>query len=280
MNQSASPLPLLPPTVLYLSLLHTWTMAGDDAPQRVALVSGASGITGRHLLKALAKHGGWSIVSVARGRKELPVEDVVEADLAGPAQAVGDALRRAGVGCVTHIFHCAYLDAGDAVNEGMLQSLVEGAEAAAPDGLQHVFTMEGTKWYGQAFHVPLETPFREDQPRHLPPNFYYNLQVCGFTVGSAMSLTTSIAVYGAICKELGQALRFPGSLDAYNAVCEVCDAEMLAEGMLHLATTPACANRAFNISNGDVFRWRQAGATGGSSDRGEGVRGGSSRGGG
>jgi hypothetical protein len=43
-------------------------------------------------------------------------------------------------------------------------------------------------------------------------------------------------------------------------VCEVCDADLLADAMLHCAATPACANQAFNISNGDTFRWREVGA--------------------
>ena len=58
----------------------------------------------------------------------------------------------------------------------MLVHLVEGAEAAGAR-LEHVYCMSGTKWYGEALHVPLATPFREDQPRHIPPNFYYDQQV-------------------------------------------------------------------------------------------------------
>ena len=34
------------------------------------------------------------------------------------------------------------------------------------------------------------------------------------------------------------------------------DAGVLAEQMLWAATTPAAHNQAFNIANGDVFRWR------------------------
>lgn len=54
--------------------------------------------------------------------------------------------------------------------------------------------------------------------------------------------------------------RFPGGPATYDCVCEVCDADLLADAMLHCATTPACANQAFNISNGDTFRWRDVGA--------------------
>lgn len=50
--------------------------------------------------------------------------------------------------------------------------------------------------------------------------------------------------------------RFPGTVDAWDSLVDVTDADLLAEGMLHCATTPACANQAFNICNGDCFRWK------------------------
>jgi len=36
---------------------------------------------------------------------------------------------------------------------------------------------------------------------------------------------------------------------------ELCDADLLADAMLFTATTPAPGNQAFNINNGDLFRW-------------------------
>src|SRR5262249_39113205 len=42
----------------------------------------------------------------------------------------------------------------------------------APD-LAHVNLMHGTKWHGN--HLgPFKTPAKEDDPRHMPPNFYYD----------------------------------------------------------------------------------------------------------
>ena len=54
---------------------------------------------------------------------------------------------------ITHVYHCAYLTTGNAVedveiNMKMFKALVEGAEAAGCK-LQHVYCMEGTKWYGK-----------------------------------------------------------------------------------------------------------------------------------
>ncbi|KAL4427895.1 hypothetical protein ABPG75_001984 [Micractinium tetrahymenae] len=295
------------------------------APPNVALVTGASGITGRHLVDALLRRRqghdkdgqAWRVVTLARRDLEgLSAEDAkgvtqaggqgcwraraprvppcqqVKADLMDRA-AVEKALRDAGVageGSVTHIFHCAYIMKDEPAEESevnlrMLRSVVEAVEATGGGGsLKHVYCMEGalawrrSRWYGQQLHVPLKTPHREDDPPIPPPMFYFSLQgyleervidgaawswsalrpnpVCGFSTGSFMNITTSIAVYASVCKELGLPMRFPGGEPTYGCYIEMCDADVLAEAMVHCATTPACANRAFNVSNGDVFRWR------------------------
>lgn len=53
---------------------------------------------------------------------------------------------------------------------------------------------------------------------------------------------------------LPAACRFPGGGASYSAYIEMCDADVLAEGMIHCATTPACANRAFNV-RGSPWGW-------------------------
>jgi len=70
-----------------------------------------------------------------------------------------------------------------------------------------------------------------------------------------MSIIMVLAAYGTICKELNIPFRFPGSGKAYNCLLEVCDVEIVAKTLVWAATTKECANQAFNISNGDIFRW-------------------------
>ena len=54
----------------------------------------------------------------------------------------------------------------------MLTNVVEAVEQLSPS-LQHVSLIEGTKWY--APHLgPSKTPYKEDDPRYMPPNFYYD----------------------------------------------------------------------------------------------------------
>ena len=72
-----------------------------------------------------------------------------------------------------------------------------------------------------------------------------------------MNLAMVIAVYASISKELGLPLRFPGSSGAYHSLLEMTDADLLARATVWAATDPACANQAFNINNGDLFRWSE-----------------------
>src|SRR2546430_12503365 len=81
--------------------------------------------------------------------------------------------------------------------------------------------------------------------------------VAGFGLGNPMNLGVVLAVYAAISKELGVPLRFPGKPGAYDALLEMTDAGLLARATAWAATSPGCANQAFNINNGDLFRWRE-----------------------
>jgi nucleoside-diphosphate-sugar epimerase len=135
--------------------------------------------------------------------------------------------------------------------------------------------MQGYKVYG-AHLGPFKTPARESDPPHMPPEFNVDQQqflegrqrgkrwtwsairpsvVCGFALGKPMNLALVIAVYATMSKELGVPLRFPGKPGAYTSLIEMTDAGLLAEATVWAATTPECANQAFNINNGDLFRW-------------------------
>ncbi len=158
----------------------------------------------------------------------------------------------------------------------MLTGLVETIEKAAP-GLAHIQLMQGAKWYGVQFGAPYRTPAREDDPRHMPPNFYYDQQdwlverqrgkawnwsalrphgVWGFSIGSEMNMANAIAVYATISKHLGLPLRWPGDPRTLDVVYQITDVALLARAMLWAASAPAAANQAFNITNGDFTRVR------------------------
>jgi nucleoside-diphosphate-sugar epimerase len=242
-----------------------------------ALVAGATGVVGRYLLMHLLERGDWDVVAVSRRKPDVPGEYLhVAADLTDVADC---RIKLGALQGVTHVFYAAYLERPDAqelvaVNTDMLVNLLDAAESASP-ALQHVHLVEGTKWYGS--HLgPFKTPAKEGDPRHMPPNMYYSQQdflearqrgkawswsasrphaICGFAVGNPMNLSTVIAVYAAISRELGLPLSFPGKPGAYRALYQCTDSSLLAKAQVWMATAPNCANQAFNITNGDLIRW-------------------------
>ncbi len=244
---------------------------------RIALVAGGLGVIGRALVEELAGRSDWEVVALSRRVPDFdtPVR-YLSVDLLDPAQC---AERLAGLADVTHLFYCVLSSGPGAwdrpANRQMLVNLVEAVEAASPN-LTHVSLMQGSSYYG--FHSPGggTTPAREDDARTTSPNFYYMQEdylreraqemrwtwsaprpgaVTGFAVGNPMNLTLVIALYAAISRELGLPLRFPGSTDAYERLFEVTDAGLLARATLWAAATPVCAAEAFNVTNGDCFRW-------------------------
>ena len=76
-----------------------------------------------------------------------------------------------------------------------------------------------------------------------------------FRSGRARNLASTLGAYAAICRELGVPLDFPASAAAYSSLMEVTDAGLLGRAILWMLEAPAAANRAFNVTNGDVFRF-------------------------
>jgi nucleoside-diphosphate-sugar epimerase len=70
-----------------------------------------------------------------------------------------------------------------------------------------------------------------------------------------MNMGTTLAVYASLCKETGRPFQFPGSAAQWNGLSDVTDARVLARHLIWAATTEAARNQAFNVANGDVFRW-------------------------
>lgn len=245
---------------------------------RTALVVGPTGAVGQEIVAALARAGGWQVLGISRSRPEREAGfRHLAADLLDPS-SIAPALDAAEP--PTHVFYAARAPHGEggvedvAGNRAMLTNVVDAA-AARSDRLAHVHLVEGTKWYG--VHLgPYRTPAREDDPRHLPPNFYYDQEdalaerqrgkawtwsasrpnvVCGADPERARNLTSIIGAYASICRHLGVPLDFPGTRAGYESLTEVTEGEYLADALVWMATDPRAANAAFNITNGDAFRW-------------------------
>ena len=242
-----------------------------------ALVAGALGVTGRTLVNHLVSLGDWEVIGLSRRSPEFQTSaNYIAVDLCDRS-AVETKLR--DIGDVTHVFYSA-LYWGTSVfdevgpNLAMLTNLVETVERSSTQ-FRKVVLLEGAKWYG-AHLGPYKTPAREDDLRHMPPNFYYDQEdylktrsagkswswsalrpssICGFAVGNPMNMATVLAVYAVLSKEMGLPFRFPGTPKAYEIVLEMTDAELLAKAIVWAGTNDRCDGEAFNITNGDFNRW-------------------------
>ena len=249
--------------------------------KRTALIAGLTGIGGNHVAREL-QAAGWEVIGLSRRPpQDLPALRHIAADLLD-AQALASAL--AGI-APTHVFITTWMrqetEADNIrVNAGMVRNLLNAVAPAK--SVRHVALVTGLKHYLGPFEAYAssgtlpDTPLRESQPRLPLENFYYAQEdevfaaaerdrftwtvhrphtIIGLAVGNAMNLGTTLAVYASICKETGRPFHFPGSAAQWNGLSDVTDARMLARQLVWAADTDAARNEAFNIVNGDVFRW-------------------------
>ncbi|MFU1856211.1 SDR family oxidoreductase [Sphingobacterium sp. NGMCC 1.201703] len=246
--------------------------------KNTALIVGANGVISTNLIEHLSNLGNWDIIGLSRrgGTDHGPVR-YLAVDLLDLTDTVN---KLSPLTTVTHIFYAAYQDKDSwaALVEPNLRMLVNVITAIEPvaKSLQHVSLMQGYKVYG-AHLGPFKTPAKESDAGIMPPEFnssqlqYLQQQqigkrwtwsairpsvVGGTAPGNPMNLALLIAVYATISKKLNIPLRFPGKIGAYDSLLEMTDATLLAKATVWAATEPQAANQAFNINNGDLFRWK------------------------
>lgn len=251
-------------------------MTQTDMP-KVALVAGASGIVGSQLVKTLL-HNEWQVIGLSRQASALTDKGkMVNVDLLNAEQSA-QALKP--LSNVTHIFYSAWLNAANWTemvepNVIMLRNLVSNLENVAP--LETVSLMQGYKVYG-AHLGPFKTPARESDAG--VPGAEFNAAQLGWlknfqqgkawhwqalrpgvvgsaAPGNAMNLALSIALYASLCKAQGLPLRFPGSAHTWHSMVDHTDGSLLAEATLWAATAPEAGNQAYNVNNGDIWRWSE-----------------------
>jgi nucleoside-diphosphate-sugar epimerase len=245
------------------------------------LVTGASGLLGVAAIEKFLS-AGWQVVGVSRRKPELFSGREIEflsVDLRDRDAA------RAAFEPLTGITHIAYtalhekpeLVAGwsskDQIdtNNSMLRNVVEPI-LGSTSNFQQISILQGTKVYGVHLH-PIPIPARESDARDPHPNFFLDQEnyvrdlgakhgftytalrpqlVTGPTPG-ALNVLPAIGVYAAIQREKGEPFGFTGGP---SFVWEAADADLVADVMVWAAGSPHAANEAFNITNGDVFEWR------------------------
>lgn len=249
--------------------------------KRTALIAGITGIGGNHVATELLANG-WEVIGLSRRPpKGLPDVQHVAANLLDPA-ALAVALENISP---THVFITTWMrqeteTENIRINAALVRNLLDAL--SSKKSVRHVALVTGLKHYLGPFEAYAssgtlpDTPLRESQPRLPLENFYYAQEdevyaaaardrftwtvhrphtIIGLAVGNAMNLGTTLAVYASICKETGRVFQFPDSEAQWNGLSDVTDARMLAKQLVWAADNDAARNEAFNIVNGDLFRW-------------------------
>lgn len=245
------------------------------------LVAGATGVVGYAAMKHFGEHRVRVTAMSRRRPDELFGADFVATDLRDEPATKAVAGRLTDVTKVVYAalyekpgLIAGWLDQDQIdINGQMLRNLFEPLLQSAT-GLRHVCLLQGTKAYGA--HVkPIDLPARENRSEAKDtPNFYWVQEeylrkaqkgrswsfsilrpqiIFGMSIGAVMNLIPAIGVYGALLKERGEPLHYPGGA---ATVLEAVDADLLARVIDFCGTSPAAANEIFNVTNGDVFVWK------------------------
>jgi nucleoside-diphosphate-sugar epimerase len=252
------------------------------ADEREILLVGPYGVLGTGVVDAVSAHASWRITTAAR--RPVPTYRLETAprhiavdlmDREGTIKAFG------GLDAVTDLVFAAYVEKPTMAetvepNAKMLINTLD-ALAARDVPLQRIVLAGGAKSYGFSLGV-FNAPAKESEPRLIAPIHYHQQEdivadwsakhgaswtvlrphvVMGPSLSSPMNLVTGLATYAAMCRELGIPLRFPGTQAGWNALQETTDAELFGQATLWALKDDNARNEIFNISNGDVYRWRQ-----------------------
>tara|TARA_B110000444_G_C18833179_1_gene594384 strand:- start:152 stop:1237 length:1086 start_codon:yes stop_codon:yes gene_type:complete len=247
---------------------------------KTVLVVGASGLVGSATIRQFCLQSDWKVVGISRRSAIVNCDyDFYSTDLLSP-ESISLALKQ--VPEIHLVIYAALFEMTDLVagwhsqhqmqiNQQMLENLFE-AFGEKISTLEQVILLQGAKAYGAHLGM-LPIPAKENAPRVEHANFYWlqedylrkiqkvsswNLTVFrpqivfGDAINTAMNLVPALGVYGAILKNNGRDLDFPGGPPV---LLEAIDADLLASAFVWAASCTEANNETFNISNGDVFVW-------------------------
>jgi nucleoside-diphosphate-sugar epimerase len=245
------------------------------------LIVGASGLVGTAAARAFAE-AGWRVITVSRRSPELLADLALEHLTLNLTDASACRAAARDLQSVTHVVYAAVHELPGLMpgwsdpeqigtNGRMLSNLMEPLAEQAR--LRHVTLLQGTKAYGAAVR-PMRIPARESQPRVMHPNFYWlhedfvrdqsERRGYAFTIlrpqlivgpnhGVVMNVPPVIGAYAALRHHEGLPFSFPGGADW---VWEAADVRLVGRACFWAATEPAAAGETFNLTNGEVFTWR------------------------
>jgi len=254
----------------------------ESVSDREILLVGPYGVLGTGVIDAVAANPAWRVTTAARRpaptyRTQAPPRHI-SVDL---MDREGTIKAFSNLDTVTDLVYAAFVEKPTmaetvAPNARMLTNALE-ALAARNVPLKRIVLAGGAKSYGFSLGA-FNAPAKETEPRLIAPIHYHQQEdivvdwsskhgaswtvlrphlVMGPSLNSPMNLVTSLAAYAAMSRELGLPLRFPGRREGWNTLQETTDAELFGRATLWALGEDMASNEIFNVSNGDVYRWRQ-----------------------
>jgi len=187
---------------------------------------------------------------------------------------LGDHSQLNSLNDITHLVFAGYLPDSDPTrqlerNTALLQNCLN---ALVDCPLEHIVLLQGMKYYG-SHRGRFRTPAKEEDPRLNEPHYYYAQQdiveacgvdwtclrphvICGSTsIGTPQNIVAVIGCYVSLCKATNRPVQWPGSEASYHALNQATDANLLAQAIVWSLQTSDARRQAFNVTNGDFFRW-------------------------
>jgi nucleoside-diphosphate-sugar epimerase len=260
-----------------------------------AIVTGANGISGHHMVRVLAQSPQrWSKIyclsrhpQVWQGSLALNTEHI-PLDFLRPPEDIGAVLKEKGV-TADHVFFFSYIQVEPKPGGEIWSNATEMCEVNTKllsnflQGLSHaqirprrILLQTGAKNYGLHLgHTSI--PQVESDPRvTLEPNFYYTQEdylwdyckrndiewnVCmpSFILGAvpdaAMNVCFPLAVYATVTKHLGEKLEYPADLAAWESPQSQSTSMLNAYLAEWAVLTPNAKNEKFNALDDSAFTW-------------------------
>jgi len=262
-----------------------------------AIITGANGISGYYMYKALSKDAKrWKKIYCLSRRPPLiegGLPDHVEhipLDFLKDPEEIASVLKQHGV-TADHVFYYSYIqvepkpgqglwsdtDEMCRVNSLLLSNFLESLKLASITPTRFML-QTGAKNYGS--HLgPTKLPQEESDPRiEFEPNFYYPQEDllwkycketgCGWNVcmpgpimgavkDAAMNAAFPLAVYAAVCKKLGQPLEYPGDRLSWQAN-QSTSTSMMNAYHEEWAVLLGPPDQKYNTFDGGAFTWEKS----------------------
>lgn len=250
--------------------------------QRTVLVVGASGLVGTAAVEAFLSSGD-NVIALSRRAPEIAstahyTHFSVDLTDEKACSDLGPQLNE-----VTHVVYAAVFELPGLMpgwtderqmqtNLAMMANVMDVVCRHAK-GFRHISFLQGTKAYGAHLHA-IRIPARERYPRDNHANFYWLQEdyirqkardhnfaftiwrpqlIVGPNYGVVMNPLPVIGAYAAIRKAEGKPFSYPGGA---RWVWQATDTRVIAEAMEWAADNDVAKNETYNITNGEVFEWR------------------------